>query len=418
MPSEVVYEDEDILVIFDRDENIDCFVTFTGVGDHKRKGFGQDFIKKNRYSGLFFVSKWNHWYQTQSMPEALTRAVAVLDRHSFKTIIGYGSSMGGYGVISNSSSLKLARAILVAPQFSIDAAKVPFEKRWRAEANKLVFSRDDMASQINKSTKKSILFDPVSIDRLHADLFAQFPNTELVSIPMGGHVPARVLQDIGLLQTTIMGLANDSFDRKAFLARLHADRRKSKTYWHALYEAASPRRPNVALYAAERSLALAPAEPVMLLHRANLLTRVRRFEDALVAAEAVVAAVPQHPAAWRALSTANRYLNRAAESVSAARKAVELRPKDADLWRLLLDAVMLAQDYDEAVRVGTEAISLAPHYAHTYLRTAQALHEQGKLRAIEMLAKAVALAPANQSWATMLADWRNDLAEKPTLSPT
>jgi tetratricopeptide (TPR) repeat protein len=413
MPGQAVYEDNDILVAFHSRGSVSCFVTFTGVGNHQGNGFGQGFFGKKGHSGLFFISKWDHWYQVDGMAEALARSSTLLGEHKFRDIIAYGASMGGYGVLSNSKALNISQAIIFAPQFSVDGVKVPFESRWRREAKNLVFSRDDMAGQIANAAKKTILFDPVSVDRLHADLFAKLPNVDLLSVPMGGHIPTRMLQDVGMLDSTVMGLVERNFDRNQFFAQLHATRRKSLTYWQGLAEAAAARRPHLALHALSRGLMLKPTDTAMLLHRATLLTRVRRFQDALVAAEAIVGVSPQHPAAWRALSNANRSLNRGAEAVTAARKAVELRPKDADLWRVLQEALMLTQDYDEAVTVGQEAISLAPTYAHSYLRTAQALREQGKRKAVEMLAKGIALTPTNEVWAKILEEWRGDLADKP-----
>ena len=68
-----------------------------------------------------------------------------------------------------------------------------------------------MARQIAPGARKILIFDPYSLDRAHAELFAQSPNTNLVHIPFGGHTPGRVLLHCGLLQEMTLAMAAGSF---------------------------------------------------------------------------------------------------------------------------------------------------------------------------------------------------------------
>lgn len=315
-------------------------------------------------------------------------------QHGFRKVITYGASMGGFGASAHSGFLNATTSIAIAPQYSIDRAKVPFEKRWRREAEKLDFIYDDMPSQVSSSAQKFYIYDPNSDDRHHIELFARFSNTHLIPVPYSGHVPGHAILHAGLLKSLIRDLAEDTFDVRAFRSAMHLGRRKSPVYWHALGEVAmrSKHLP-AALHATEQGLRLAPGELAQQLLRANILLRLARYETAMAYAQDLIRASPQHPACWRVLSLAALHLRLHDQSVDAARRAVSLRPQDADLHRVLLGALLEAGLPHEAATQGLLTIGMDASFVGSYIQTANALHMIGDhRRSSELLLVAETLA--------------------------
>jgi predicted Zn-dependent protease len=373
-----------------------CFVTFSSVGTKHKTGFGEAFLRKHGYSAIHLVSTWDHWYQVDEVRAAIDLVQAKLQAQKFSKIITYGASMGGYGAAAHSAVLKAQKAILIAPQFSIDGRKVSFEKRWRNEAAKLSFNYDDMTTQLGKSTQKYFIYDPHSEDQKHINLYAQFPGCEFLSVPYCGHVPGHAILHAGLLQRLITDIAGDTFDQNLFYRDFHLGRRKSPAYWSGLANFALKRRPMVALYAIKRSIEIEPKNLSHALLNFNILIRLGHFADALDRAQDLVTTEPSHPACWRALAVAAMRCGDLNEAVEAARTAVTLRPYDADLQRVLAETLFRARRYLEACTEGSKAIDMDPSFNATYLQTAEAYFlSSNPEKGLEVLAKADSHFPGN-----------------------
>lgn len=204
-------------------------VTFTYFNDQAHVGgFGESLFAKQGISCLHFISKWNHWWQTSEMEEALkiiSESKFLNDKHT----IGYGSSMGGYGAIRFSPELRLNQVLAISPQYSIDPAKVPFEDRWNAYLPKISFIYDNM--NVHNKTETYILYDPFDGDKRHAELYVTLPYVSLVAIPFGGHPVSHFLNEIGLLQPIILSLANGSAKPSDWKGKIRKIRSNSGNYW-------------------------------------------------------------------------------------------------------------------------------------------------------------------------------------------
>jgi pimeloyl-ACP methyl ester carboxylesterase len=77
---------------------------------------------------LRIQSRWNDWFLNAETP-ALEAALAAL-RPRFATALALGYSMGGYGALRLARALDLDQVILVSPQFTLDRAILPAEKRY------------------------------------------------------------------------------------------------------------------------------------------------------------------------------------------------------------------------------------------------------------------------------------------------
>lgn len=86
---------------------------------------GGDLLVKNGFDVVNFKISNDDWFQ--SIPEKMFDAIQNFSC-AYKYKVGYGTSMGGYGVIAFSKMLKLDTALVFSPQFCIDK---PFDTRWR-----------------------------------------------------------------------------------------------------------------------------------------------------------------------------------------------------------------------------------------------------------------------------------------------
>ncbi|MBS7788965.1 tetratricopeptide repeat protein [Roseococcus sp. SDR] len=237
----------------------DLVITFTGRAANPpvEKGFGETYLEKRGISAIHFISKKNHWWQTPETVEALEslRASGVFEG---RRLTLYGSSMGGYAAMRFSRLLQPYQVVVFSPQFSIDAAKVPFETRWRNYAAKLDFAADNMAEGIDPKSRMLVLFDPMfRPDAKHVALFEALRPVERVIIPFAGHNTARLLSEVGIITAVTGSLIQGGFDCRQFTGLYRRERCTGALFWHGLAETLrAHRRPGAAVLAALASVRL------------------------------------------------------------------------------------------------------------------------------------------------------------------
>lgn len=174
-------------------------VTFESVvvafRDVKHSPFAYPLAEKYGISILHVVPNGADWYQYLEMPEVLD----TIRDHLRPDAFAYGSSMGGYGAIRFADDLGLSRALALAPQFSIDPERVPFERRWQDHSARIDFLHETPRI---RSARASVVVDSTHAgDMAHAGLIAAEGPTDMISVPYGGHPPGGVLLELGLLST-------------------------------------------------------------------------------------------------------------------------------------------------------------------------------------------------------------------------
>lgn len=254
---QIIYEDDDMALLWHpHAEAAGLIVTFTPlmkVAPSPLVGWGQSVVPRFGASGLYFVSKWNHWWQVPGLPQALR--IAVERARDFDRVTTYGTSMGGYGALSFSGALGATTILSMSPQFSIDRRKVPFERRWQHHARKLGFEHDSLNEGLAADARIIMVYDSMNDDAKHAAL-VDAPAAHHLRIPFIGHGTPDYLSRIGTLKT-LLRAAIDGTDPEILLTK--ESRREEAHYWKNLAEAAyrRGRRPLAArLY--ERAHALSP----------------------------------------------------------------------------------------------------------------------------------------------------------------
>jgi lysophospholipase L1-like esterase len=252
-----LYSGRDARLVFTPADRTDLIViTFSPLG-HSRAadapGFGEGFLLKRGYSGLHFISSWDHWWQIAEMDALLEAATPITQR--YPRIITYGASMGAYGALAFSSALGATHILAFSPQYTIDPDKPPYERRWKHHAANIVFLRDDIAGGIARSADARVFYDRFSPDQAHIELLRRHDNIVLHTLPFAGHGTPGALATCGLLSQTIVDLIEDRFDPVLLAREYRLRKRETAAYWFLLADYSfQKRRYALARRAVDRAL--------------------------------------------------------------------------------------------------------------------------------------------------------------------
>jgi hypothetical protein len=207
---------------------------------------------------LRIQSRWNDWFLNAETP-ALEAALADL-RPRFATALALGYSMGGYGAMRLARSLNLDQVILVSPQFTLDRAILPAEKRY-PEGKDFDTRLGNLALHGKPNLAGIVVFDPFRpLDRMHAALITRaMPAIARAPLPFGGHPATNALGERGGFRT-IQGISLAPNASASDVVRLHRSlRSESPRYWINRAEACRKAgRATAAETAAARAAALTP----------------------------------------------------------------------------------------------------------------------------------------------------------------
>jgi hypothetical protein len=243
--------------------------------------FGFKFLSSQGFNVISVKSSRNDWYQSAEMLDVLD----VIDRAAgARPRFGYGSSMGAYAAVNFSERLNIGRVLLFGPQYSVHPDKVPWENRWRAEAEKIDTWRHDQIAQA-KPVQGIIVHDPYYCpqDRRHVQaILARHPLQEWW-IPFGGHQVLDHLAQSKFIRKSVLNLLGEEPDLKPEIARRREARRINGSYWSNVCDHFVQRR-NFAggLHAAQQAMGLNTGDRVLVEHRtAECLYGLGRKDEAL-----------------------------------------------------------------------------------------------------------------------------------------
>lgn len=204
-----------------------------------REGFrdlalSQQFAK-NGFDQVMIRSRVNDWFvngDTGAVEAALAGAAA---RYDAVHMLGY--SMGGYGALRFAAAARAVHLVAVSPQVTIAPAHVPWDGRYRAEAEAYGFDADlgDLGPRAVPGLGGAVILDPFRrLDLRHGRAIAAlFPGLAVVRLGFGGHPATRALRQAGrgfVAQRAAMGTVP-----VRQVGRVHRQvRRKSPAYWEAL----------------------------------------------------------------------------------------------------------------------------------------------------------------------------------------
>lgn len=166
----------------------------TGFSDHEPSRF----MRRHGMAQLQLHSAGNDWYLNPDLGEMRAALEAFCGR--FDEVRTMSFSMGGYGALLFSRQLRLRKALLFGPHYSILAGRAPYETRYRKEAAGLNPALDGMERDLAPGVEGVILFDPrLAMDREHARRIAAIgPGLRAVALPFAGHPGGRAILGSGL----------------------------------------------------------------------------------------------------------------------------------------------------------------------------------------------------------------------------
>lgn len=225
-----IFESENLKVVKVAGSRTDiAFVTFEPMRplEHllpERPGFGEPFFAKRGITAYHFLPAGNDWYHYPETAEAL--AVVRADIPADVRVVNYGASMGGYAALRFSEPLMAETVFALAPQASVDPARVPWEKRWRPRTPALLWDRQAPRS----AARHYAIYDPFSQDRRHIELLRQEARLTTMFSYFSDHHTTEYVQESGLLQQMLLDLIEDRLDPAALEAELWRRRRSTSVY--------------------------------------------------------------------------------------------------------------------------------------------------------------------------------------------
>lgn len=189
----IIFEDAAIRVIYQpgmSDHLVIAFGNLEELADGTRF-FADKPLKTLGFAAIGIMAKQGNWFPSAPMHAALP-AIASLTK-GYRTIVGFGSSMGGYGAVKYSRLIGATHVISCEPQWSIDAAECGTSPGWQGhfkpEMAGMGVRAEDIGGQI------FVLRDPwLAHDEWHARRIAALdPTICLVPVYGAGHNTVKVL---------------------------------------------------------------------------------------------------------------------------------------------------------------------------------------------------------------------------------
>ncbi len=360
MTAQTLYESRDLLV-----RHVPAavaarhVVTFDCYHDDRtlaRPGFGEEYFARHRIGATHLLSRDNDWFQYPELPDAL--AVMRAAASGAGSVLAYGSSMGAYAAVRFGEAAGATAALALSPQYSIDPAKTPFERRWGQDRRRLR-PLPALDGPIRSRIRPVVAYDPHGMDRPHADRIAQDTPIQRLRLPFAGHPVGSYLQEAGLLQGLVMGALDGTLDVAAAERAARAARRKLAIYHGVLAERQPRSRPRWAVALAQRAVALDPGRPEGHHALAMRLSAADRHAEALEV-HRQVAALERHPAYLMDYCIA---LTRAGDSAGAIAMAHEIKtawPQHAGIHNTIADLLRARRDLPGALRFAERALALDP----------------------------------------------------------
>lgn len=353
-------------------------VTFESYHDDAgfdRAGFGEGFFERAGFTGIHILAAGNDWYQYAEIDTvlALVRdAVAGSDR-----VLTYGSSMGGYAALRFADAVGATHVLSLSPQYSIDPARVPTDRRWWWDQKRIGFLPRHNG-RITCAADVIVAYDPtLKLDKLHAVLIGKDVSCRFLRLAYAGHPVTTVLAELGLLQTIVLDFAAGNLDLSAIQAD-YASRREDASMWLAEYASRLPGGDKAkARDLAARAVSIAPANATIQHLYGMRLHDLGLYEEAVLAHRTATSISP-HPIFVLSLSRSLYFAGSHEEAVERAEQALAQRAFDSEYHRWAARARLAIGDRVGAYRHARDAFRLArtPRNLWSMLR-----HAAGRFRA-------------------------------------
>lgn len=232
-----------------------AFAPFDYPFESEQGGWGSRSFSKRGIPHICVFHSAEDWYQNSEFFTAMRNCRAYLGEGV--DITTYGFSMGGYGAILAADCIDAQRAVAVSPQFSIDPATVPFERRYNAEWSAMGPWLHDMAQhRKDKGREVIVLLDPLHrLDRRQEALFPKPLGYGRCLIHGAGHAGIQTLVEMGIIDVlfdVLRGNASTNDLRQAYRQNRRQGFRYLRKVGTRLHERGHPMAPSFLEWAKTR----------------------------------------------------------------------------------------------------------------------------------------------------------------------
>ncbi len=325
----------------------------------------QPIADKADLTAIGVMTHRGNWYPVEEM-----RQVAELVRpllQGFDRVLGYGSSMGGYGALKFSRLLGITHVLSFAPQWSIAPQDVGgWDDRFTHEFRPGLHTEVRIEPH-DVAAAPIVFYDPFfKFDRLNVErIVAACPTARLVPTYLTGHFPVNLFAGTA----KVMALFEACFaeDIPAITRQATRMRRDPATGLRARALADLYVQSNIdgaRRLLARHPQAFGPRERAGLFHQmAGQFIKMKRFDDAATCSDAALADNPGVRDFYIRRCTIEQGRGDTGRAVSFAREAVKNWPSDAATHLQLSNACLKHGDQAGAEAALETASRLAPNSA-------------------------------------------------------
>lgn len=217
-----------------RNKEAPLVVTFSYLGANSKREsaengthfpWGYEFIVSQGLNALSFCCiGGNNWYTDREFQGEVENIGKEIEKTGLK-VLGYGGSMGGFGVSAFANPLRIEKMLLLNPISTLNSSKAPFEYRFNNARKNLDWNclYNDGA---DADALGYVVYDPFfKVDALHAE---RYSHLEKLKFPGVGHSIPNHLARIRALKWVFSSFLEGSIDKQRFNELL----RRKRNYRH------------------------------------------------------------------------------------------------------------------------------------------------------------------------------------------
>lgn len=395
--------------------------------DGTREPWGLNFLNRKGYSVLGIKPKIVDWYRGPDLHAFFRSYSFSVFISSFKKVILYGSSMGGFAALTFAEACPDATVVSFNPQSTLNSDLAPWETRY-PEGRAQDWTGDFVDARRGAAHAKTVYvaYDPLfDLDRKHVDRLIE-TNLVRLKMPLVGHVIMGWMGEAGILSNFIDEAFAGTLTEKR-CQQLARERRKSKRYYIGL--GLRTRSTSVA-YACARKLILSDLPPqhqnefrtliikhklweglkdiqwiaaLIRLDQAILFTILKAASDCGFPGRALAICdrlINQHDAGWQILLLAAECQHRLGflpEGKVLAQRAIAKNSLSGNCHRILARILYDLGEISGALEAGKQGIAVDPNSVLRWIDLAKFYEALGQPRAaLDCISRAGAIDPNNQ----------------------
>ncbi len=283
-----------------------------------RTGFALKLARKHGIPLFAVVPRRPHWYPHAEAQQVAGIIAAAKDRPT----IGYGASMGGYGVLKYGQALRTDATLAFSPQMTIDPAINGANDRRYARFYDPDLNADMAICPGDLGPNANLIFDPHFFQDWFQQDLLKGDEAHRIALPHMGHRAIGTMAS-SKVSATVFRAALEG-DRATIAATLRANRKNTADYYQGLATAAMKAdRPALALDIITTGENRKGATEDSTLTRARLLGFNGRADEGVDVLEALVAAHPHQVMYKRFLVDALEQADRMPDAINVLQSALD-----------------------------------------------------------------------------------------------